>query len=292
MKLSKITYQDWSDQLAASATALLQQHKETALFLLSYLTEYGPHRTDAIFSGDYKCLVCDSKVVAVFVLNGMGRLLLQTDKKADYSRLIIDAIAPEISRFTGLIGDWELTKQYWDMLKLRFPTLHEEVCKKEILYYNNLMSLDDFPNNKQVRFLNAHDFLEWNKLNLAFCKELNSVLFPNDQHKQARYIGETNDQRWWGLFVEQKLVSICGFTARYGDCAQIGGVYTLPEERGKGFAKQIIKQLMLDSKNTLHLKKLVLFTHENNRSAQKVYEDIGFKSDGYIGLITCSSLSK
>ena len=44
---------------------------------------------------------------------------------------------------------------------------------------------------------------------------------------------------------------------------------------------------MLDSKNKLSLKKLVLFTHENNRSAQKVYEYIGFKPGGHVSLITC-----
>lgn len=288
----KISIQDWDNKLAESAISLLQRHKESAIFLLDYLSTYGPHRIESIFSGNYKCLVYNDEVIAVFVLNGMGMLLLQTDKKVDYSNLIVDAITAEISKFAGLIGNWELTSRCLNTLKLRFPTLQVQVCKKEILYYSNLVSLDDNANNIQVRLLNANDYAEWNKLNLAFCKELNSVLFPNDQHKQERFIREANDCRWWGLFIKQKLVTICGFIAKYCDCAQIGGVYTLPEVRGKGFAKQIIKQLMIDCKNKYHIKKLILFTNENNRAAQKVYENLGFKADGYVGLITCSIIKK
>lgn len=90
--------------------------------------------------------------------------------------------------------------------------------------------------------LSDDDYPAWNELNLAFCKELNSVLFPNDPQRQDRYLREVSNHNWWGLFIAQKLVTICGLTAIYDDCAQIGGVYTLSEERGKGFAKAIIKQ--------------------------------------------------
>jgi len=287
MQLTEVTAQDWNKKLASSAISLLQQYQETSLFLLYYLKEYGSRRTDEIFSGDYKCLVYNNEVVAVFVLNGMGRLLLQTDKKFDYSNLIINAIIPEISRITGLIGDWDLTKQCWDALGSRFPSLQETACKKEILYHIDLGSLRSVANNNQVRYLSANDYSAWNELNMVFRKELNSVLFPNDSRRQERYLREVADHNWWGLFHEQKLVTICGFTAKYNDCAQIGGVYTLPEERGKGIAKQIIRQVMLDSKNGNNIKKLILFTHKDNRPAQQVYEGIGFKPDGYVGLMTC-----
>lgn len=289
MKLSKTTTQSWNEKLSKSAIALLKKHQEASLFLLNTLKEHGVQKTDSAFSGDFQCLVCDDKVVGVFLLNGMGRLLLQTDKEADYSNLIIDSILPKISRFTGLIGDWELTKQFLNALKLRFPTIQQKVCKKEILYRHDLGESPKASNNENesVRFLTAADYHSWDKLISGFREELNSVLFHNDPQKQQRYIGEVENRYWWGLFRGQKLITICAYTAKFEDCAQIGGVYTLPEERGKGSAKQIIKQVMLDSKNIHNVKKLVLFTHENNHSAQKVYEGLGFKAIGYIGLITC-----
>jgi len=274
MTLLKITIQNWSDKFTESAFALLKQYKETSLYLSTHL-----------FSGDVKCLVCGDKVVGIFVLNSAGKLLLQTDRKMDYSNLIIDALLPEISRFTGLIGDWELTSQFWNALKLRFSTFQEKICKKNILYKHDLENLNDLTNNNRVRFLNAHDYVVWDKLNLAFREEINSIFSYNNLQRQERYLQEVSNNQWWGLFLDQQLVAICAYTARYEDYAQIGCVYTLPEVRGRGFAKQLIYQLMLDSKNKHNVDKLILFTHDDNITAQKVYESLGFKPIGYFGLI-------
>lgn len=285
--LPHITVQNWNDKLAQDAITFLQQYQETSLFLLNVLSNENSNKTNLLSSENCKCLLDGDKVIGVFLLNDMGRLLLQTDRKTDYSHLIVSAIAPKISQFTGLIGDWELTEKCWDALQLHFPNLQRKIYKKEILYSYDLKNLPKYTNNIAVRFLTADDYDAWNNLNLAFCKELNSVLFHNNSQRKPRYINEVNKQHWWGLFKEQELVAISCYLGKFADCAQIGGVYTLPEFRGEGLAKELVKQIMQDSKNKHDITKLILFTDKNNSSAQKVYEKLEFQRIGYIGLVTC-----
>ena len=66
---------------------------------------------------------------------------------------------------------------------------------------------------------------------------------------------------------------------------QIGGVFTLPENRRKGYSKLCMKQLIIDSRNIHQLNILILFTKEDNVAAQGLYESLGFEHIGYFGLI-------
>ncbi|HCU05824.1 MAG: hypothetical protein A2X77_03055 [Gammaproteobacteria bacterium GWE2_42_36] len=289
MRQTQIVIQNWSDKLAESALALLKKYPETSLSLLSTLQQQGPYQTHEMSSGNYQCLVCNDQVVGVFMMNGFGRLLLQTDRAVDYSKMIIQAVSPEIEKLTGLMGDWDLTQSCLNALQSHFPATQINVCKKEILYRYNLFPLKPFSKNRQVRLLKPKDYNAWDKLNLAFCTELNSVLFSNDAQRESRYRQEVNNRYWWGLFLEGKLSAICTYLAKFENYAQIGGVYTDPVARNQGLAKQLILEVIQDSKNKHGIDYLTLFTHEKNTIAQKVYETLGFKPIGYFGLILCKS---
>ena len=79
----------------AAALGLLERFEETSLFLLGNLAEHGPVLGPALTSGNFKCVVDDGQVVAVFGLSRNGNLCLQSDRQRDYSRLILDACAQE-----------------------------------------------------------------------------------------------------------------------------------------------------------------------------------------------------
>lgn len=286
MSLKHITVQNWRPELTEQALALLKKHQATSLFLLSNLKEYGPKQTEALFSGDYQCLVKQNKVIGVFVLTRSGRLLIQTDGEFDYSNLIIDNLLPKIKEITCLVGAWELITPLWQTLLKRFSTLKTSACKKEILYQCDLKNLDQIPINSKVKFLTKDDYFFWNKLNTAFCKELNSILYSNELERKQLYLQQSSNKHWWGLFVNKQLTVIAAYNAKFEDWAQIGGVYTLPQARGQGLAKQLMQQIMLDSKNIHKVKTLVLFTDVTNYIAQKVYQALGFTPIGYFGLTT------
>jgi hypothetical protein len=74
---------------------------------------------------------------------------------------------------------------------------------------------------------------------------------------------------------------MAAFTAHVNNIGLIGGVYTIPEKRNLGFAKNLLYQLLLDGKINKHMGKIILFTGEDNIAAIKLYENLGFKQIGF-----------
>ncbi len=69
-------------------------------------------------------------------------------------------------------------------------------------------------------------------------------------------------------------VSKAATNARGYKVDQIGGVYTAPSQRGKGFGKAVVSQLL---KEVLSEKQAAcLFVKKHNRSALALYERLGF----------------
>jgi len=69
-------------------------------------------------------------------------------------------------------------------------------------------------------------------------------------------------------------VAKAGTNARGYTVDQIGGVYTVPSERGKGLGKAVVSELL---KNVFSEKKeACLFVKKHNRSAIALYERLGF----------------
>ena len=83
----------------------------------------------------------------------------------------------------------------------------------------------------------------------------------------------------WVLVAEDTPVSYSAFNASLPDIVQIGGVWTPPELRGKGYAKSVVAGSLLDARSQ-GVKRAILFTGDNNQAAQAVYRGIGFLPTG------------
>jgi uncharacterized protein len=60
---------------------------------------------------------------------------------------------------------------------------------------------------------------------------------------------------------------------------QIGGVWTPPALRGKGYGKSVVAGSLLAARSQ-GVKRAILFTGDNNQAAQAVYRGIGFLPTG------------
>ena len=65
-------------------------------------------------------------------------------------------------------------------------------------------------------------------------------------------------------------VSKAHISARGKRYLQLGGVYTIPQFRGKGFAKFLLSSLLLENKNA------VLYVRKENNAAFALYKKLGF----------------
>jgi predicted GNAT family acetyltransferase len=77
-------------------------------------------------------------------------------------------------------------------------------------------------------------------------------------------------------------VSLSAFNAALPDIVQLGGIYTPPELRGRGYARAAVAASLLAAKQR-GVARAVLFT--SNPSAARSYEAVGFQRLGDFGLV-------
>jgi RimJ/RimL family protein N-acetyltransferase len=79
-------------------------------------------------------------------------------------------------------------------------------------------------------------------------------------------------------------ISLTTFNARLPDVVQIGGVFTPPALRGRGYARAVVAGSLIAVTAT-GVARAVLFTGRDNLPAQRAYASIGFRRIGDYGLV-------
>ena len=80
------------------------------------------------------------------------------------------------------------------------------------------------------------------------------------------------------------LASTCTFNARVPDCVQVGGVWTPPAFRSRGYGRAVVAGALRHAQAE-GVTRAVLFTGERNHSARAAYEALGFVRVGDYGLV-------
>lgn len=88
------------------------------------------------------------------------------------------------------------------------------------------------------------------------------------------------------LFVKGQPVAVTGFNACFEDVVQIGGVYTPPDLRGKGYAGVALARHLLEAREN-GARLAILFAASD--AAQRAYERVGFQRCGTYSLYLFSS---
>jgi predicted GNAT family acetyltransferase len=267
--------------------SFLEAHLDTSLFLLSNLAIFGPSLLDHGNSGNYRLVEEAGRVVAVFCLTRRGNLLVQAAGRADLAESILEACEAETIEVSGVAGEWPTAEALWELLRAD-PRFEPTLSSKDVLYRLPLpgegarMTL---PPGVVVRALDASDFEQWERLNTAYCAEVRLPLPVADEAHEAEFVRRTRAKWWWGTFVGSQLAAVVGLNAAYGVVGQVGGVYVRPADRKKGLARAAMELLMDESQEHHHLEKLILFTNEDNQSARRLYESLGFEAAGAFGLL-------
>lgn len=264
--------------------AFLKRHENYSLFLMGNFENYGPTLAEAPYSGNFKLLRLSDEIVCVFCLTKKGNLLIQSVIHEPIFDLVLASCIQESIPITGVVGDWNFCHLFWNFLKQKALIQSETFTSKEILYNLDLSAIS-YPLNHNVRVLIADDYNQWKPLRLAYLQEEG---FPNDLNDEQLleiFVDKCSEKIIWGYFLMDRLVSIADLNAKASDLGQLGGVYTDPNFRKKGYSQAVIHKLLSDVKSIHNIRKLIIFTGENNLPAQKLYESIGVKQVGYFALL-------
>jgi uncharacterized protein len=85
--------------------------------------------------------------------------------------------------------------------------------------------------------------------------------------------------RGWVLEVDGRPVAYSGFNAVVTPIVQVGGVYTPPEWRSRGYGRAAVAASLLDMQAKGY-DQSILFTGEDNWPAQRAYEGLGYRHIG------------
>ncbi len=129
----------------------------------------------------------------------------------------------------------------------------------------------DFFRSKLVRRLCADD----DASNLAI---LLSSQRDRPKRSVKKYIDLISNESIYGVFVNGKLVSYAGSFIQLPQVWMIGGVYTDPRHRRKGYAT--LATSVVTEEALKHAETAALFVRSDNCSAIKVYEKIGYRKIG------------
>ncbi|RYZ07453.1 MAG: GNAT family N-acetyltransferase [Myxococcales bacterium] len=98
-------------------------------------------------------------------------------------------------------------------------------------------------------------------------------------------------QRWvavgtlWVLTVAGELVAMTGFNSETRGNVQVGGVFTPPALRGRGYARAAVAASLQLARAERGAVRSILFTSKTNTPARRAYESLGYRVVGDFGLV-------
>ena len=87
------------------------------------------------------------------------------------------------------------------------------------------------------------------------------------------------------LTIKLNTTSIGAYNAKNEDSGQIGGVFTLPLFRGKGFAMGPMVKLIRAASSESSMKELILFTDPPTSAPGRLYTKLGFKPVDHYSMV-------
>ncbi|MEH1918489.1 GNAT family N-acetyltransferase [Nostoc sp.] len=260
-----------------SLETFLLQHTSTSMFLRSNWRAAGLLDQGARFQGTYIAAYIDETIVAVAAHFWNEMIVVQAPV---YLPEVVQAVVAQsgraISGISGPAAQVEATKSILGLSKR--PTQLDEA---EILFSLALRDLQIPQALASAEVQCRLPYLDELELLTEWCAAFSvETLGQRDTPSlttASRSIIEARQATamHWILVAGDTPVSYSAFNASLPDIVQIGGVWTPPGVRGKGYAKSVVAGSLLNARSLL-VKRAILFTGNNNQAAQAVYRGIGF----------------
>lgn len=280
----KVRRIDESDRPALAA--FVDRHADTTLFLRGNLAEAGLGESTHPFGGVWIGAFEGDELAAVATHFNGGNVVVAGDAGVrDAARLAARASGRPVR---GVVGPWDAARSAVDALALdAAPTLES----RERLYGLDLGRLvipepvaSGEVRGRASREEELHALSDWR---VAF--EAESLSMPSRPGQRAAALENvTRAHDADRLFVLDDAVGTpvasSAFNASADGIVQVGGVFTPPALRSRGYGRSVVAgSLLLARARGAH--RSVLFTRMDNVAAQRAYEVLGYEAIGEFGLV-------
>jgi RimJ/RimL family protein N-acetyltransferase len=255
----------------------LSKHRFTSQFLLSQFDSESAFY-QSYDSGELRIDISLGKSVLFAAFFSPSRILhVQGDidhlKNQNFSHWI-DGL-----RLKGLNGPTPLVKKLLPNLQRDLHLIPSRIFN-DLVYKLNLPIKSKTQGAGKVRLLQPSEFESWHELYVQFIQELGLASTASKETRATRFLEEVHKGWHWGTFTDQNdasLVAIAAFNAKSNTSAQVGGVFTVRECRGKGYATSAMAALLASASSDVTLKELILFTGAPDSPPGRLYTRLGFK---------------
>lgn len=274
----------------AALETFLMPHLASSMFLLGNVRAAGLTDIGERFSGTYAAAFEGGEVVGVVAHFWNGTLMPQVPAPwtGDYLDLLWRAAVRASGReVKGVIGPDDQACAI--KATLGFPPEIVQMDHREKLYVLDLAELivPEALSSGQVTARHPTPSHLETLVRWGIGYGLESIAAEdtpeyraNVRASQRRII---SDGTSWVLEADGVPVAMTGFNAILTEAVQVGGVYTPPESRSRGYARCAVAASLLDAR-VRGTTRAILFTGERNIAAQKAYTALGFRQVGYFRL--------
>jgi predicted GNAT family acetyltransferase len=267
------------DQSALEAFLLPQV--DSAMFLLGNMRAAGLADDGRRYTGTYVAALHGEAIVGVVAHYWNGNLVLQAPVRLD--ALWRAAVAASQRPVTGVIGPAEQVRIVKQGLGVdSASTQLDEVEELYSLYLKDLMVPTALSSGRCLgRRIEPRDLDLITEWRIAFSRESLGELPTPRLLERCRAAVERSMQegRTWILEDGGRPVATSSFNAAVAEAVQMGGVWTPPELRRRGYGRSAVAASLLDARSQL-VRKAILFTGKENVAAQRAYGALGFRCVG------------
>lgn len=271
-----------SDQPALDA--FLVKHRDSSMILRSNLRSAGIAYSGKRFEAQYLAAFRGSELVAVAAHAWNGMLILQAPEYA--AKLSSFVVALSGRKVTGFLGPGEQVRA--SRVALGLGDAPTQSANEETLFALELSDLA-VPAALVRGAVVCRAPCEGDRVTLCAWRMAYDVetLGASDTAESRKSAADWVD--WLILSGSARLathaeglLSLSAFNAELPDAVQLGGIFTPPELRGRGYARATIAASLLAARDR-GVARAVLFT--TNPSAIRCYEALGFQRVGEYGLV-------
>lgn len=264
--------------------AFLATYNDSSMFLRSNLRSAGFADVGKVGQGTYVGRFVTGNLVAVAAHYWNGNVILQASTGC--SHLIRFLVGNTSRPIHGLLGPWDQVVEARDAAGLASAPSTIASCDDLLALELSTLIVPEVLVEGRVKCRHSRD-AELDLLThwfVAYSVEALGVKDDRDLHESCRARVERNHEKntLWVLTHEERPVAMTSFNAELPDCVQVGGVWTPPEQRGRGYARSVVAASLLEVREQ-GVKRATLFT--DSEPGRRAYRAIGFELVGDYGIV-------
>lgn len=270
----------------AALEAFLLPRVESSMFLIGNMRASGLSGGSQPYEGIYAAAFEREQIVGVVAHYWNGNLVLQApDHLSALCRVAVESSSRSLR---GLAGPQEQVAEAAETLCIGKATI--QLDETEYLYS---LALDELvvpaglgSGRLQGRRIESGDLDLVTAWRVDFAVEALGEEESPHLWERCRAATKRNLQRGWTWILEDEgePVATSSFNTAIREAVQIGGVWTPPTLRRRGYGRAVVASSLLDARAE-GVATSILFTGVENIAAQKAYEALGYRRIGDYRLV-------